>query len=74
MAQKEFNTIHKESSQVRTKLNFDPKSEESSQRDAYAHQIAIEGERFENLTLLDADLMTVGKTHVFRDKFPDRHI
>ena len=74
MAQKEFNTIHKESSQVRTKLNYDPKSEESSQRDAYAHQIAIEGERIENLTLLDADLMTVGKTHVFRDKFPSRHI
>tara|TARA_Y100000590_G_C15611696_1_gene974070 strand:+ start:50 stop:1054 length:1005 start_codon:yes stop_codon:yes gene_type:complete len=74
MDRKKSSSIHKESSQVRTKLSFDLNAKESSQRDAYAYQIALEGDRIEKLTLLDADLMTVGKTHVFKEKFPGRHI
>jgi transketolase len=66
--------IHKQSSQLRTKLAYDPNASESSQRDAYASEIVRIADKFPNLVLLDADLMTVGKTHVFKDKFPKRHI
>jgi transketolase len=66
--------IHKESSQVRTNLKFDVNALESSQRDAYASEIVKLSESYENLVLLDADLMTVGKTHVFKDKYPQKHV
>jgi transketolase len=74
MKSKKDNNIHKESSQIRTKLNFNINDPESSQRDAYASEITKIGKYNENIILLDADLMTVGKTHVFREEFPDRHI
>lgn len=66
--------IHRDSSQVRTKLAFDPDAKESSQRDAYASEIVNMANEHSNLVLIDADLMTVGKTHVFREKYPNRHI
>ncbi len=66
--------IHRDSSQVRTKLIFDSEAKENSQRDAYASEIVKLADEYSNLVLIDADLMTVGKTHVFRDKYPDRHI
>ena len=69
MNDKVKNEEHKESSQIRTNLVYDPEAPESSQRDAYAHALLEMGEKHPNLVLLDADLMTVGKTHVFRDKF-----
>ena len=74
MKSKKDTNIHKESSQIRTKLNFDINANESSQRDAYASEITKIGKYNEDIILLDADLMTVGKTHAFRDEFPDRHI
>ncbi|MAT63705.1 MAG: transketolase [Dehalococcoidia bacterium] len=66
--------IHRDSSQVRTKLAFDSNAKESSQRDAYASEIVSMADEHPNLVLIDADLMTVGKTHVFREKYPNRHI
>lgn len=69
MKDKSINKEHKESSQIRTKLVYDSDAPESSQRDAYASALVEMGDKYPNLVVLDADLMTVGKTHVFRDKF-----
>ena len=69
MNEKIKNGEHKESSQIRTKLVYDHEAPESSQRDAYAHALLEMGEKYPDLVVLDADLMTVAKTHVFRDKF-----
>ncbi|NQT49979.1 SDR family oxidoreductase [Candidatus Kuenenbacteria bacterium] len=62
------------SNEVKEELIYDPSDELLSQRDAYADKLAEMGEKFPSMVVLDADLCTVGKTFVFRDKYPGRHI
>ena len=65
---------HKQSAQVATNLNYDPKAKEQSQRDAYADLLSTLGDAYPDLMVVDADLSTVGKTFGFAEKWPDRHL
>ena len=43
-------------------------------RESYGEALAILGEKYENLVVLDADLSSATKTNSFRKKFPERFI
>ena len=43
-------------------------------RESYGNALAMYGEEYPNLVVLDADLANATKTNVFQKKFPDRHI
>ena len=43
-------------------------------RQSYGEELAKLGEENENIVVLDADLSTATKTHIFAEKFPDRFI
>lgn len=42
-------------------------------RRAFGEALALAGEKYKNLVVLDADLTTSVMTHFFEKKFPDRH-
>ncbi|MBO4373777.1 MAG: transketolase family protein [Lachnospiraceae bacterium] len=43
-------------------------------RESYGNALAMYGEEYPNLIVLDADLANATKTGVFQKKYPDRHI
>ncbi len=43
-------------------------------RESYGNALAMYGEEYPNLVVLDADLANATKTGVFQKKYPDRHI
>ena len=43
-------------------------------RDSYGQALAVLGQEYENLIVLDADLAAATKTCIFQKEFPDRHI
>lgn len=45
-----------------------------STRESYGEALAMLGEKYENLVVLDADLSGATKTNLFRKKFPERFI
>ncbi len=43
-------------------------------RESYGNALAMYGEEYPDLVVLDADLANATKTNIFQKKFPDRHI
>ncbi len=50
------------------------KAEPVATRKAFGEILALAGEKYKNLVVLDADLTTSVMAHLFEKKFPDRHI
>lgn len=50
-----------------------PSSDSIATRRAFGEALALAGEKYKNIVVLDADLTTSVMAHFFEKKFPDRH-